>query len=60
MALAYSTMKEFAAKNIIIIHKEDKESIFIEEPKFVTEDDIIETKTKKKEKQNNKRKAEVV
>ena len=48
MALAYSTMKEFAAKNVTISHKEDKESISIEEPKFVTQDDLIETKTKKK------------
>ena len=35
MALAYSTMKEFAAKNITINHKEDMDSIIIEEPMFL-------------------------
>ena len=41
-------MEEFAAKNVPISHKEDKYSILIEEPKFVTQDDIIEAKTTKK------------
>ena len=59
MALAYSTMKEFAAKNITINHKEDMDSIVIEEPMFLTDNVIIDTQTKKG-KQNKKRKVEVV